>query len=50
MKQNKIEEMCLWVLLIVFSLIMVIAFADIIGYLVIAAGVLIPAYLLFNKK
>jgi len=49
-EMNKIEEICLWVLLITFSLIMIIAFADIIGYLVLAAGVLIPALLLLNKN
>ena len=50
MKQNEIEKMCLWVLLVMFILIAIIAYPIYLGYVVLIAGILIPAYLLFKKR
>ena len=50
MKQNEIEKVCLWILLVMFTLIAIIAYPTYLGYLVLIAGIFIPAYLLFKKR
>ena len=50
MKNNEIEKILLWILLVFFSIIGLIVFAPYIGYIILFLGVLIPSYLLLKKK
>ena len=50
MNQKDFEKIVLWVLLVLFSFITLILSAPYIGYVILALGITIPAYLLYKKN
>jgi len=50
MSQKDFEKIILWVIIIIFSFIALILFSPFIGYIIIALGIIIPAFLLYKKN